>query len=184
MLPTMISILIEIYMLGGRFTPGAFLHLFCGHTLGLLESDVVLQKILQTVTWQSRKRGLLLGSRWDETRWLYLLLHILDMRSHSPQPERYSGRQAMPKPKPKCLTVSWFHGWFQRRQPRSNSTSFFVFVALFAAGIEADRLLAVEGAKQRKQLKTGFAGIKEAQSANPADKDSWCWKYMMPRHSP
>ena len=112
MLPTMISILIEIYMLGDRFTPGTFLHLFCGHTRGLLESDALLQKILQTVTWQSRRRGLLLGSRWDETRWLYLLLHILDMRSHSPQPERYSGRQAMPRPKPKCLTVSWFHGWF------------------------------------------------------------------------
>ena len=65
----------------------------------------------------------------------------------------------------------------QRRQPRSNSTSFFVFTALFVAGIEADRLLAVEGAKQRNQLKAGFAGIKQAQSANPADKDSWCWKY-------
>lgn len=60
---------------------------------------------------------------------------------------------------------------YRKSFKRSNSTSFFVFLALFAAGVEADRLLAVEGAKQRKQLKTGFAGIKEAQSANPADKE-------------
>lgn len=60
---------------------------------------------------------------------------------------------------------------YRKSFKRSNSTSFFVFTALFAAGMEADRLLAVEGAKQRKQLKTGFAGINEAQSANPADKE-------------
>eukprot|EP00435_Cladocopium_sp_Y103_P074857 s78_g51.t1 len=61
---------------------------------------------------------------------------------------------------------------YRKSFKRSNSTSFFVFATLIAAGIEADRLLAVEGTKQRNQLKTGFAGIKQAQSANPADKDS------------
>lgn len=57
--------------------------------------------------------------------------------------------------------------------PRSNNISFFVFAAVIAAGIEADRLLAVESAKQAKLLKSGFAGIKQAQSANEADKDFW-----------
>ena len=56
---------------------------------------------------------------------------------------------------------------------RSNVSSFYVFAAVIAAGIEADRLLAVEGAKQAKQLKEGFVGIKEAKSSCPGDQDSW-----------
>lgn len=53
---------------------------------------------------------------------------------------------------------------------RSNNTSFFLFSALIAAGLEADRLLAVEGKKQSKQLKEGFEGIRHARSAMKSDQ--------------
>lgn len=54
---------------------------------------------------------------------------------------------------------------------RSNNVLFFTLVPFIAAGLEADRLLAVEGSKQSKLLREGFRGIRHAQSANPADQE-------------
>ncbi|CAK9045638.1 unnamed protein product, partial [Durusdinium trenchii] len=60
---------------------------------------------------------------------------------------------------------------YRKTYKRSNNVLLFVLASFICAGLEADRLLAVEGLRQSKQLKEGFRGIEHAQSANQADRD-------------
>lgn len=88
----------------GSHQPGTCLHLFSGHTWGLQQSAAILQKILQTVTWQSLKHG----SCWWEAGCesvVYFLAHVPGMRSHGPG--RCTGRQTMPKPQPSGSTAGF-----------------------------------------------------------------------------
>ncbi|CAE7561868.1 unnamed protein product [Symbiodinium natans] len=54
---------------------------------------------------------------------------------------------------------------------RSNNMIFMTVAVFFMAGLEMDRLLALDGRRQTSQLKSGFEGIEAAKSANAADAE-------------